>query len=159
MCVCLCVYGGGSVSTRCDPQQMCSRDTLSYHLHHCRHHSHQQHMPLLVLLFLPSGSGGFSQVRAGSLIPPPTQQTPPRGRRFLTDIAPPLFITPTQVASQSGITGVTVRAVPAGTHRRAPCGLVDGWPRDRSLLPRRIHAPLSSLPGGVIDLTLRFRSA
>ena len=77
------------MSTRCDPQQMCSRDTLSYHLHHCRHHSHQQHMPLLVLLFLPSGSGGFSQVRAGSLIPPPTQQTPPRGRRFLTDIAPP----------------------------------------------------------------------
>lgn len=28
------------------------------------------------------------------------------------------------------------------------CGLVDGWPRDRSFLPRRIHAPLSSLPGG-----------
>lgn len=40
-----------------------------------------------------------------------------------------------------------------------PCGLVDGWPRDRSLSPRRIHAPLSSLPGAAIDLTLRFRSA
>lgn len=39
------------------------------------------------------------------------------------------------------------------------CGLVDGWPRDRSLLPGRIHAPLSSPPGGVaIDLALRFRS-
>lgn len=38
-----------------------------------------------------------------------------------------------------------------------PCGLVDGWPRERSILPKLIHVPLLSLLEVAIDLTLQFR--
>ena len=37
----------------------------------------------------PVRFGGFFSGARGVFNPPPTQQTPPRGRRFLTDIAPP----------------------------------------------------------------------